>query len=244
MAADLWRIGELARVAGISVRTLHHYEASGLLAPTSRTAAGHRLYSARDVRRLYLILALRSLGLGLSEIASAMQAGASVLPEVVRRHRRHVEQQLASQERLRLRLQFIEQALDRGQEPGLQVFVEAMEAMRMFERYFTHEQLSQLEERRRDLGDDAIARSEQQWADLIGEAEAARAAGLDPASPEVQALWRRWQDLIQQFTGGDPTIFRSLQSMYAQEGAPAASRGSVNTEVMDYMARAGKAAER
>src|SRR5437868_6841328 len=115
-----------------------------------------------------------------------------------------------------------------------------MEAMTMFERHFSPEQLSQLEERRARLGDESIKLAEQQWSELIEQAEAARTAGLDPSAPEVQALWRRWQDLIREFTGGDPGITRSLEAMYKAEGAQQASRGALNPELMDYMARAGR----
>lgn len=62
-----WRIGELAEATGLTVRTLHHYEHIGLLAPAERTEGHQRLYDERDVRRLYRIRALRDLGLSLAE---------------------------------------------------------------------------------------------------------------------------------------------------------------------------------
>lgn len=48
-----WKVGALARAAGLTVRTLHHYDHIGLLSPSARTGAGHRLYSEADVARLY-----------------------------------------------------------------------------------------------------------------------------------------------------------------------------------------------
>jgi DNA-binding transcriptional MerR regulator len=65
-----WKIGELARATGLTVRTLHHYDEIGLLAPGRRTYGGHRLYTADDVRRLYRVVALRALGLSLDEVAA------------------------------------------------------------------------------------------------------------------------------------------------------------------------------
>jgi DNA-binding transcriptional MerR regulator len=62
-------VGRVAELAGVSVRTLHHYDEIGLLAPSTRTAAGHRAYSADDVERLREVLAYRRLGFGLREIA-------------------------------------------------------------------------------------------------------------------------------------------------------------------------------
>ncbi|MEV6850854.1 MerR family transcriptional regulator [Actinoplanes sp. NPDC051411] len=63
-------VGRVAELAGVSVRTLHHYDGIGLVRPSARTAAGHRGYSAADVVRLREVLAYRRLGFGLREIAA------------------------------------------------------------------------------------------------------------------------------------------------------------------------------
>ncbi|MGH3251681.1 MAG: MerR family transcriptional regulator [Trebonia sp.] len=62
-------IGRVAELAGVTVRTLHHYDEIGLVRPSARTAAGYRAYSAGDVERLREVLAYRRLGFGLREIA-------------------------------------------------------------------------------------------------------------------------------------------------------------------------------
>jgi TipAS antibiotic-recognition protein len=68
---------------------------------------------------------------------------------------------------------------------------------------------------------------------------AERDRGTDPTAPRMQELARRWQDLIEQFTGGDPGIASSLQRMYREEGAFAASRGAVpDDELMKYVGAA------
>ncbi len=61
-------VREVARLAGVSVRALHHYEQIGLLIPARRTAAGYRLYGEGDLRRLQQILIGRALGLSLEAI--------------------------------------------------------------------------------------------------------------------------------------------------------------------------------
>ena len=62
-------VGRLAELAGVTVRTLHHYDEIGLVRPSARTAAGYRAYTAGDVERLREVLAYRRLGFGLGEIA-------------------------------------------------------------------------------------------------------------------------------------------------------------------------------
>ena len=66
---DHLTVGRLAELAGVTVRTLHHYDEIGLVQPSARTAAGYRAYSAADVERLREVLAYRRLGFGLREIA-------------------------------------------------------------------------------------------------------------------------------------------------------------------------------
>jgi DNA-binding transcriptional MerR regulator len=62
-------IGELAKLSGVSIRTLHHYDEIGLLSPSHRSQAGYRRYEAAEVARLHQILVYRDLGFDLGRIA-------------------------------------------------------------------------------------------------------------------------------------------------------------------------------
>jgi MerR family transcriptional regulator, thiopeptide resistance regulator len=68
VAAKLYQVGDLALLAKVSVRTLHHYDAIGLLTPTARSGSGYRLYTADDLLRLQQIHIGRSLGMSLEQI--------------------------------------------------------------------------------------------------------------------------------------------------------------------------------
>jgi DNA-binding transcriptional MerR regulator len=68
-------IGEAAKLAGVSVQTLRHYDKLGLLVPSQVSAAGHRRYSARDCERLRLIRALRGVGFDLDTIGRVLDSG-------------------------------------------------------------------------------------------------------------------------------------------------------------------------
>lgn len=65
-------IGEVARRSGVSARMLRHYESLGLVSPSGRTGSGYREYSGQDIRRVFHIESLRSLGLSLREIGRAL----------------------------------------------------------------------------------------------------------------------------------------------------------------------------
>lgn len=66
--AEEWTVGEVAELAHVSVRTLHHYDEIGLLHPSGRTPAGYRLYATNDLERLQQILLYKELGLPLDAI--------------------------------------------------------------------------------------------------------------------------------------------------------------------------------
>ena len=194
--ARTWRIGELARMAHVSVRTLRHYEAIDLLRPAARTEAGYRLYARGDVDRLYRILALRSLGLPLGEIGRAL-ASETELADVLARQHEAVERRMAADRELRQRLRALIDACAGDGRPTVTQLTDTMEAMAMSDRYYTHDQQETLARRRDALGPEGLHAAEQAWADLIAEAEAERAAGTDPAAPAMQAIAGRWRDLIE-----------------------------------------------
>src|SRR4051812_22515539 len=65
-------VGEVAALAGVTVRTLHHYDRIGLLSPSGRTAAGYRQYGSADLDRLHQVLLYRELGFPLEEVAALL----------------------------------------------------------------------------------------------------------------------------------------------------------------------------
>jgi DNA-binding transcriptional MerR regulator len=81
-------VGDLARLAHVSVRTLHHYDGIGLLTPSARSAAGYRRYSGADLRRLQQILFYRELGFALEEIAGILADPAAGTTDHLRRQHR------------------------------------------------------------------------------------------------------------------------------------------------------------
>jgi DNA-binding transcriptional MerR regulator len=78
-------VGAVARMAGITVRTLHHYDEIGLLTPSGRSGAGYRRYGDADLERLQRILFYRELGFGLDQIRDVMTDGAAPATDHLRR---------------------------------------------------------------------------------------------------------------------------------------------------------------
>ncbi|THF82227.1 MerR family transcriptional regulator [Cohnella fermenti] len=67
-----WKVGELAKLTGLTVRTLRFYDQIGLFSPSGQTESGHRLYAESDLPRLQQIVSLKEMGLSLDEVQAAM----------------------------------------------------------------------------------------------------------------------------------------------------------------------------
>ena len=94
-AADtLLSVGQLADAFGVTVRTLHHYDKIGLVVPSTRSRAGYRLYTERDVQRLQHVVVYRRLGFPLDQIAQLLAEDADVV-EHLRRQRTRVTDRVA-----------------------------------------------------------------------------------------------------------------------------------------------------
>lgn len=103
-------IGEVARHSGVSARMLRHYDSLGLVQPTGRSAGGYREYSDADIRRLWHVESLRSLGLSLNEVGRALDdpkfAPAELISELIASTRAR----MAAQAALLTRLEQVESA--------------------------------------------------------------------------------------------------------------------------------------
>ncbi|WP_182874414.1 HEAT repeat domain-containing protein [Microbispora sp. H10670] len=112
-------IGDVARRSGVSARMLRHYESLGLVRPTGRTEAGYREYSAEDIRRIFHVESLRSLGLSLREVGRALDDPGFTPSELVDDLIRQSRERIAAETELLTRLRRIGAAEPAGWEDVL-----------------------------------------------------------------------------------------------------------------------------
>ncbi|WET81950.1 MerR family transcriptional regulator [Amycolatopsis sp. QT-25] len=114
-------IGEVARRSGVSSRMLRHYDSLGLVRPTGRTVGGYREYSDEDIRRIFHVEALRSLGLSLRQIGRALEdpafAPSALVGDLVRR----TEERLKREQELLDRLRAVDASAPLGWEGVLRI---------------------------------------------------------------------------------------------------------------------------
>lgn len=103
-------IGEVSQRSGVSTRMLRHYDALGLVTPTGRTSGGYREYSADDIRRLFQVECLRTLGLSLNDTKRALDEPAFAPTELVEELIRLTRARIAAEKELLGKLERIDAA--------------------------------------------------------------------------------------------------------------------------------------
>lgn len=239
-----WKVGELARHTGVSVRTLHHYDETGVLRPSLRTASGHRLYDRADLARLQQVLSLRRLGFALEEVRTLLDGPDRLAPgRIVELHLARVRADIEARRRLAERLEAVAARLATAGEVPADTLLETIEAITMIETHFTPEQRNTLAARRDALGEARIREVESEWPRLMDAVQAEMDAGTDPADPRVQALAARWMALVAEFSGGDPALAAGARRVWEEADA---SVGGIDAErmraLMAYVGRARAAA--
>ncbi len=243
----MWSIQEIARLAGITSRTLRHYDDTGLVPPTRLGANGYRYYDADALVRLQRVLLLRDLGLGIPAIAEVLE-GERDDAQALELHLRFLREE---QHRLGRQIASVEVTLEtlRGGEQPM--------AEQMFDGFDHTQYREEVEER---WGEDAYARSDAWWrgldaparkafqdaaTELIAAWIEAAESGVDPASDDAQAVAARqyaWLGGIPGTPGSDgdgPTkeYVVGLGEMYVADPRFAKNYGGVEgaTFVRDAM---------
>lgn len=214
-------VGEVARLAGVTVRTLHHYDEIGLVRPAGRSAAGYRLYDAADLLRLQRVLAYRELGLALDEIGALLDGGDDEVA-LLRRQRDALADRIARLQHVLAAVMTTMEARTMGIEltPAeiLEVFGEddptryADEAQ---ERWSGTDPYAQSQERSRRY-------TKADWQQVKAEQDASTAryaglmrAGVLPADPRaMDAAEAHRQMITQWFYDCTPAMHRGLGDLY------------------------------
>ena len=244
---------EAAKALGVTTRALRLYEHKGLVAPL-RTQAGWRAYGPEALARLHQVLALKRLGLSLVEVGRMLQGRLSRLEAVLELQEQALAARQAETERALRLIRRARARLAAGEglsvddlttltrETTMSEPIDEAEMKAIFDplikKHHDPETLQALSGRSYDQA--AITRA---WEAVISDAKAAMAKG-DPTTAEAIDVARRWRELVEQFTGGDPKIAARTAAIWKDAFADpaAAPRLPFSPELADFVRRAGDAA--
>lgn len=236
-------IGEVAALASVSVRTLHHYDEIGLLTPSLRTEGGYRIYTDDDLTALQQVLFFKELGFGLSEIARIVRDPQFDRLEALRMQRRMLTDKSTQ---LRRMLRAVDDAID-ATEGG--VHMDAKDMFEAFGDFDPKEYEKEAEERWG--GTDAYAESQrrtkrytkQDWIEIRAEADAVTAAlaalldeGVSPEDPRAMDLAEEHRlQIDRRFYPCSREMHVGLGEMYVADARFAANYDKVRPGLARYM---------
>lgn len=216
-----WKVGELASLTGLTVRTLHHYDEINLLKPSKDLNSGHRLYREEDIIQLQQILSLRQLGFSLEEIKGCLQNPDFSPVKVIQSHLDKLHQQIELQQQLKRLLTGIYVHLQAEEKVSTNDLIKTIEVTKMseelFNQYYTKEQRQYLDERAQAIGEEQIQQVQNDWQDLFAAVEAEMNKGTKPTDEKVLVLAKRWSELVESFTGGNSGVMQGLNNMVQAE---------------------------
>ncbi|MDN8445539.1 MerR family transcriptional regulator [Acinetobacter baumannii] len=207
----LLKVGELAKQTGLTVRALHHYDDIGLLQPSARSDAGYRLYTPKDITRLHQIQALRGLGMSLAEIYTVLEDPNLALLPIIDRQIQAIDQRLAEQKKLRNQLGQLKSQLINGEELDLEDWLNMLELIAMYEKYFTQEELEKLTFLQ------SGTKTHQEWQELTQAVNTVFNAGESSSSETAQKLAHKWMKTLEQNTRTNPEWLVKLNNINSAE---------------------------
>ncbi|MEX2445790.1 MAG: MerR family transcriptional regulator [Dehalococcoidia bacterium] len=220
-----YAVGRVAELAGVTVRTLHHYDEIGLLRPSGRSEAGYRRYSDADLERLQQVLYYRELGFALDEIAAILDDPDADAAAHLRRQHRLLRQRIERLSRMAAAVEHAMEAQQMGMsltpEERLEVFGNADPsrlAPEAEERWGHTEEYREAKRRVRRY-------TKEDWLQIKEEADApvrllvaARADGLPATSEEAMgAAEAHRQQITRWFYDCTYEVHRGLAAMYVED---------------------------
>lgn len=219
--ATQYRVAEFAKLARITVRTLHYYDRIELLKPSHVTVSGHRLYQESDLVRLQQILTLKWMGFELKQIKALLDDPAYDLRKSLRLQQQAVDAQIRQ---LQEASQALENAVNIIERDGIEELdantiqriingVANEDNAEIMQRYYTDVAAQVIQTRRLTMTPQDFQEVETAWRTLYDDFAAHQ--HLPPEHTQVQRLARRMHDLIQQFTGGHAEVESGLRRVNA-----------------------------
>jgi DNA-binding transcriptional MerR regulator len=244
---EYYSVKKLAKLAGVSVRTLHLYDEMGLLTPSVRTEARYRLYGKNELLRLQQILFYRELDFPLKEIGEILDDPAFDLIQALESHKTA----------LRVKSDRISTLIDTIDKTLLHLKNKTMLSVEDIYEGLSPDKITEYrEEAMNRWGKDRVLKGEDTLRKLSKEEVAAMKQELDtvmkqlldcsekdPISTEVQSLIARHFKMIMKFSGrteeqGTKAYYKGLGELYLSDGRYTKVNGVTNTAFTQFMQKA------
>ncbi|WP_404353922.1 MerR family transcriptional regulator [Exiguobacterium aurantiacum] len=215
---EYWKVGEVAELAGLTIRTLRYYDQICLFSPSQYTESGHRLYTKADLVRLQPILSLKQMGMSLEEIQLLLSnPEEQTVAEILQTQISRVKKEIEVQQKLVAELENALSAAHSNRTLSISELTKLMEALKMNkEKYFSKQQLDTMESRYENADKQLLKQAEQEFNGLIKEIRLEKEKGASPSDKKVQDLAKKWNDIVNAFSEGDMAFRKQAEYFHAE----------------------------
>lgn len=215
---EYWKVGEVAELAGLTIRTLRYYDQICLFSPSQYTESGHRLYTKADLVRLQPILSLKQMGMSLEEIQLLLSnPEEQTVAEILQTQISRVKKEIEVQQKLVAELENALSAAHSNRTLSISELTKLMEALKMNkEKYFSKQQLDTMESRYENADKQLLKQAEQEFNGLIKEIRLEKEKGASPSDKKVQDLAKKWNDIVNAFSEDDRTFRKQAEHFHAE----------------------------
>jgi DNA-binding transcriptional MerR regulator len=228
----LLKVGQLAKQICLSVRTLHHYDEIGLLSPSIRTPAGHRLYNSKDISCLYRIQALKQLGLSLQQIADVIQQNSQSLPDIIAQQITNLDHEIEQAVQLKTKLIKLQNNLQIIDEPDMTSWLDTLALMNVYEKYLTADEIEELNSHANTLKQEL----DYDWPQMVITLQSMMEQKISPDSPEAKEFIIRWTEMLERLVGQNPNLLLKVYAMSNNEIEMQIQRG-ISSAMNEYLGR-------
>ncbi|GAY78239.1 transcriptional regulator, MerR family [Sporolactobacillus inulinus] len=230
------KVGELAELTGLTIRTLRYYDQIQLFSPSEYTESGHRLYTKSDLTNLQQILSLKQMGLSLDDIKEVMEdreknSAINIIETQIDRLRRDIQ----VQQNLLNELELTANVIRSKKMVSVKDITELLGAMKMYQEiYFSKQQLESIRDFYNKIDKDDLKGAEKKFKTILEEIRVEMDNGTPPSNAKVRKLAEEWRKILHSITINDSEIWKQAERFH-QENPDNDLQYGLDGEIYQYI---------
>ncbi|WP_174613689.1 MerR family transcriptional regulator [Virgibacillus ihumii] len=237
---NYWKVGELAKLTGLTVRTLRYYDQIGLFSPSDHSESGHRLYNKSDLSKLQQILSLKHIGLSLGDVQSVLAgSGSYSASEVLSIQITRLKEDIQKQQDLLNELTNALALIQNQQVLSVEELTKLLGVMKMNkEKYFSKDQLDQMKKQYDSMDKEELKKAEQKFDLVMEKLRNHMEQGTSATDKDVQSLANQWQELAgMSGSQNDPEFIKAAEKFHEENPGNELQHG-VDAKIYQYIGKA------
>lgn len=235
-----WKIGELSKLTGLTVRTLRYYDQIKLFSPSDHSESGHRLYNKSDLSKLQQILSLKYIGLSLEDVQSVLSGSDSYnASDVLSIQITRLKEDIQKQQDLLNELTNALALIQNRQALSVEELTKLLGVMKMNkEKYFSKDQLDEMKKQYESMDKEELKEAEQRFNSVMEKLRNNMEQGTPATDKDVQSLANQWKELVSMSAPQNDSEFIKAAEKFHEENPGNELQHGVDAKIYQYISEA------